>query len=218
MTTFIVGAMPLDDEYVRQLIESVPKKERFIIACDKGYYYINIVGYRPDLVIGDFDSANDDLYEHLLRDGKNLIRLNPVKDDTDIEAAVKYAFENTKGDIIILGALGGRLDHTLGNVSLLGMGLEHDRRIYLLDGLNKVRMIKAPAEITIEKASQHGKYVSIFPYMQKASGVTMEGFKYPLTNATLEGFNTLTVSNEIVDESATIKIEAGYLIVCETTD
>ncbi|MBR1623536.1 MAG: thiamine diphosphokinase, partial [Pseudobutyrivibrio sp.] len=110
------------------------------------------------------------------------------------------------------------LDHTLGNVSLLGMGLKHDRRIYLIDGQNKVQMIKAPTEITIEKASQHGKYISVFPYMQKASGVTMEGFKYPLTNVTLEGFSTLTVSNEIVDEYATIKIEDGYLIVCEATD
>ena len=79
MTTFIVGAMPLDDEYVRTLIESVPEKDRFIIACDKGYYYINMAGYSPDLVVGDFDSADSDLYEQLMRDGKEVIKLNPIK-------------------------------------------------------------------------------------------------------------------------------------------
>ena len=218
MTTFIVGAMPLDDEYVRTLIESVPEKDRFIIACDKGYYYINMAGYSPDLVVGDFDSADSDLYEQLMRDGKEVIKLNPIKDDTDIEAALQYAFECTKGDIIIIGAIGGRLDHTLGNVALLGMGLNHNRKIYLVDGLNRLQMIKAPEKITIKKASQHGKYISVFPYMGPVSGLTMEGFKYPLSDATLEGFNTLTVSNEIVDETATISIGEGYLIICETTD
>ena len=54
--------------------------------------------------------------------------------------------------------------------------------------------------------------------MGPVSGLTMEGFKYPLSDATLEGFNTLTVSNEIVDETATISIGEGYLIICETTD
>lgn len=218
MTTFIVGAMPLDDEYVRRVIESVPKSERFIIACDKGYYYINMAGYSPDLVVGDFDSADGDLYEHLMRDGKEVIKLNPIKDDTDIEAALQYAFESTKGDIVILGAIGGRLDHTLGNISLLGMGLKNNRKIYLMDGLNRIQMIQAPNKITLKKALQHGKYISVFPYMGPVAGLTMEGFKYPLSDATLEGFNTLTVSNEIVDESATISIDKGYLIICETTD
>ena len=218
MTTFIVRAMPLDEEYVRTLIESVPEKDRFIIACDKGYYYINMAGYSPDLVVGDFDSADGDLYEQLMRDGKEVIKLNPIKDDTDIEAALQYAFESTKGDIIIIGAIGGRLDHTLGNVALLGMGLNHNRKIYLVDGLNRLQMIKAPEKITIKKASQHGKYISVFPYMGPVSGLTMEGFKYPLSDATLEGFNTLTVSNEIVDETATISFGDGYLIICETTD
>ena len=98
------------------------------------------------------------------------------------------------------------------------MGLNHGRKVYLADGLNRVQMIKAPEKISMEKALQHGKYVSVFPYMGPVSGLTMEGFKYPLSDATLEGFNTLTVSNEIVNDLATIQIQSGYLIICESVD
>ncbi|WP_028235956.1 thiamine diphosphokinase [Pseudobutyrivibrio sp. MD2005] len=211
MITFIVGAMIKDIEFLKNVI-SESSEARFIIACDKGYEHVIAAGAKPDVIIGDFDSASQGEPEPACS-GK-IIKLNPIKDDTDIEAALRYAFDNTEGDITILGALGGRVDHSLGNIALLGMGLKEGRKVYLVDETNRLQMIGAGMKLVIKKDEQYGKYVSVFPYYGSAV-VTMEGFKYPLKNAKLEGFNTLTVSNEIVDTNATISLECGYLLVCE---
>jgi thiamine pyrophosphokinase len=217
MTTFIVGGMPLDDEYVRGIINEIPERERLIIACDKGYYHLNMASISTDLVIGDFDSAGEELYERLVSKGKKVIKLNPVKDDTDVESALKYAFDNTKGDIIILGAIGGRVDHTLGNIALLGMGLKNGRKVYLQDGTNRIQMIEG-GQTAILCPPNYQSYVSVFPYGGVAEGVTMKGFKYPLEDALIEGFSTLTVSNEIAGTSASISLKKGYLIIIESCD
>ena len=87
-----------------------------------------------------------------------------------------------------------------------------------MDENNRIRMIKSKQSITIAKAKQYGSYVSVFAYMGKAHGVNMTGFKYPLSDALLEGDNTLTVSNEIIEDNARISIDEGYLIVCESKD
>ncbi|SDB20296.1 thiamine pyrophosphokinase [Pseudobutyrivibrio sp. YE44] len=216
MITFIVGAMPLD-EYTKNIMLKVPERERMIIACDKGYFHLKEAKLVPDLVIGDFDSAGEELYKELVSQGINVVKLNPVKDDTDVEAALKYAFDNSTGDIVILGAIGGRLDHTLGNIALLGMALKNGRKAYLWDRTNRVQMIEGGQSITLEKALDY-KYVSVFPYGGLADGVNMEGFKYPVSDGTIEGFNTLTVSNELIEDTGEISIKKGYLIVMETKD
>ncbi|MCR5415641.1 MAG: thiamine diphosphokinase [Pseudobutyrivibrio sp.] len=218
MITFIIGAMPVEGQWIRDVVNTYEKDERTIIACDRGYFNTNMAGIIPDVVIGDFDSAGEVLYEHLMRENKNVIKLNPIKDDTDIEAALRYSFENTEGDIVILGALGGRIDHTLGNIALLGLGLEHGRDVYLQNAVNRVQMIPPNGELVLKKAEQYGKYVSVFPYMSEVTGLTMAGFKYPLEQATIKGFNTLTVSNEIEADIAYIRHQDGYLLVCETVD
>lgn len=215
MITFIVGAMIESPDYLKNTINSFSEAP-FIIACDKGYEHVLEAKLSADVIIGDFDSASKELPSGILDDA-NVIKLNPIKDDTDIEAALKYAFKNTTGDIIILGALGGRVDHSLGNIALLGMGLKEGRKVYLQDRLNRLQMLQAGQKLVMSIHEQYGKYVSVFPY-QSTACVTMEGFKYPLQCANIEGFNTLTVSNEIVDSYGSIFVESGYLLVCECAD
>ena len=142
--------------------------------------------------------------------------LNPEKDDTDTEYAIREAIRRGAMEIVVIGATGTRIDHVLGNISLLGIGLEEQIKISLVDEHNRIRMINQP--LTIRKAEQYGKYVSLIPFSEKVSGVTLRGLKYPLTDYTMGGFNSLGISNEIVSDEASISLSSGQLIVIESKD
>ncbi len=223
MIVFIIAGGKLNPEFAKGFIADHSFDKTLFIACDSGFESCLSLGVNPDIVVGDFDSISDDAYKKIENTGAEVIKLNPVKDDTDTEFALRLAFKRTKNtdEIYILGGTGARIDHTLGNISLLGLGLKHDREVILVDDRNYIQMLAPGWTLELEKDGkfgQFGKYVSVFPYGGIASGVTMKGFKYPLHRATLEGFNTLTVSNEIVDNFATIHVAEGYLIVCESRD
>lgn len=221
---FIIAGGDFDKDFATDFIKkNLGQGKPFIIACDKGFEHVRSIGLVPDITIGDFDSISKDAFVEIEKSGTEIIRLNPIKDDTDTEAALRLAAERGTNldEIYILGATGKRLDHFLGNISLLGLGLKLDRQVTLVDSYNYIRMIEAGWTLEIEKSGdfgQFGKYVSVFPYGGKAYGVDMTGFKYNLSDATLEGFNTLTVSNEITEDYAYITLKEGYLIVCESRD
>ena len=219
----IIGGGNINTSFAKEFIDRLDKSSLSIMACDSGYENCLAIGLEPDIVIGDFDSISREAYEKLQHSNAEVIKLNPVKDDTDIEAAVNIAIHKTSfGEFIyILGGTGKRLDHFLGNVNLLGMGCLKQRKVVIVDEYNYIQMISAGQVLNLSRegeGAQFGHYVSIFPYGGKATGVTMTGFKYPLENATIEGFNTLTVSNEITEEVGSISLKEGYLIVCETRD
>ena len=104
----------------------------------------------------------------------------------------------------------------LGNISLLGIGLEEDVRMELLDANNRIRM--TDHSVVLKKKQQYGKYLSLLPYSEKVTGVTLKGVKYPLDNYTMGGFNSLGISNEIVDAEASIELKSGRLLVIESRD
>ncbi|MBE5915078.1 MAG: thiamine diphosphokinase [Pseudobutyrivibrio ruminis] len=219
----IIGGGSINTSFAKEFIDRLDKSSLSIMACDSGYENCLAIGLEPDIVIGDFDSISREAYEKLQHSNAEVIKLNPVKDDTDIEAAVNIAIHKTSfGEFIyILGGTGKRLDHFLGNVNLLGMGCLKQRKVVIVDEYNYIQMISAGQVLDLSRegeGAQFGHYVSIFPYGGKAAGVTMTGFKYPLENATIEGFNTLTVSNELIESVGSITLKEGYLIVCETRD
>ena len=220
MKTIIIGGGHWDLDFLKGFIEDFNDPLLYIIACDSGFETCIALGLEPQVIIGDFDSVSEDGLKRIKASRAKVVELNPVKDDTDIEAALQVAIDNTNDwdEIYILGGTGKRIDHLLGNINLLGLGLKKNRNVIIVDEYNYIQMITAGQVKQIKRSEQFGKYVSVFPYLGKASGVTMTGFKYPLSKATLEGFNTLTVSNEILEERATIELTAGYLIVCESRD
>lgn len=218
MRYVIVAGGTIDYTFTNDFLKEAKREHQFIIACDKGYEACEYLGVAPDIVIGDFDSAGEKALEKIKEKKIAHKVLNPIKDDTDTEAALHYAIEKSHdGDYIyILGGTGTRVDHLLGNIALLGMGLRENRNVILLDRNNNIRMIK-PGDLCRIDANE-GKYVSVVPYMGPVSGLTMEGFKYPLKDATVEGFNTLTISNEVAETTGKITIDKGNLIVIESID
>ena len=143
-------------------------------------------------------------------------KLIPEKDDTDTESAIWLAIRRGAERITLLGATGTRLDHVLGNIELLGIGLKAGIPIQICDAHNRIRMIDRG--MTLARKEQFGTYVSLIPYTECVGHLTLKGFKYPLTDACLRGFCSLGVSNEIVADTAEISFESGILLVVESKD
>ena len=187
------------------------------IAADSGMHFFHAAGIRPDLVAGDFDSADPQVLTCYEADPEvEVIRLNPIKDDTDTEFAIRTAIRRGADAIDILGATGSRLDHVLGNLTLLGIGLEEGVSICMIDPHNRMRMISS--SLHIRREEQFGRFISLLPFAGPVTGVTLRGMKYPLDHYTMGGFNSLGVSNEILADEAEIELSGGFLLVIESRD
>lgn len=195
-----------------------------IIAVDGGLRFLHEVGLHPTDIAGDFDTIDPRvlaLYEN--REDVRIHRFNPQKDDTDSEIAVRLALEYESTYIDMLGAVGSRLDHTLGNIRLLGLihqagKSSFPREAYIYNRNNRVRLVEK--ECVLKKEETFGKYVSLLPFTQTVTGITLEGFLYPLREHTMDIFHTPTlgISNEIVEAEARITCREGVLLVIEAMD
>ena len=215
MNYLIVSGGQTDRDFAYKVIKNGGFE--VIIAADSGMDFLHSIEITPDVIVGDFDSADKDILEYYRQlEMVDIIMLNPEKDETDTESAIRFAIQNGADCITILGGTGSRIDHMLGNVCLLGIGLEERIDIFLLDKNNKIRMIDK--ELSIEKEKQFGKYVSLIPFGGNVEGLTLKGMKYPLDNYNMGGFNSLGISNEIVDDTALITFEKGVLLVIESRD
>lgn len=202
-----------------QIKEYINNYSPFIIAVDSGAKSCIDINIRPDVALGDFDSIDTKYLSYLPKwekFGTKIIKLNPIKDDTDTEFALNYAIKNTTGDIFLFGATGSRLDHTISNANLLFLGLKPNRRIELIDKNNKIYLKNSSFEI--EKNKQYGDFISLFPFNGIVEGLTLKGFFYTLNNHRLDGLSSLCVSNEITEEVAYITFDSGTLLVIESRD
>lgn len=215
MKCLIVTGGDTSDEFASQVVKNGGYE--IIIAADSGMEFLYRVGIVPDIIVGDFDSADADILDFYREQEQiEICVLNPVKDDTDTESAIREAIDRGATNITIIGGTGTRLDHVLGNITLLGIGLEEGVSITLLDPHNCVRMYDRP--VTIKKEEQYGQYISVLPYSDFVENVTITGMKYPLNNYRMGGFNSLGVSNEIVDEEAHISFDKGIILLIESRD
>lgn len=215
MRYIIISGGHIDDVFALNYIKE--NKYDCMIAADSGMNFLHRNNLVPDVIAGDFDSVDaESLDEFLGMSEVEVLRLNPVKDDTDTEFVIREAIRRGATEITVLGATGTRLDHVLANVNLLGIGLEEGVSIELVDVHNRIRMIKD--SLTISKEEQFGSFVSILPVRGDAKGVTLEGMKYPLENADIACFSSLGISNEITDETAKISVKQGVLLVIESRD
>lgn len=215
MNYVIISGGSIDDAFAVEWLQ----KNKFdkLIAADSGMNFLYRNNIIPDIIAGDFDSvSSESLNSFSNMDGVEMLCLNPIKDDTDTEFVIREAIRRGAKEITLLGATGTRLDHVFGNMHLLGIGLQENVKITLVDAHNRIRIISD--ELIIEKSEQFGEFVSLLPIDGTASGVTLEGFKYTLTNAVISSFSSLGISNEIVEEKARIKIKDGVLLVIESRD
>lgn len=179
----------------------------YVITADRGHEYAEIFGLSPDIKIGDFDSSSSPN-----QDSSEVITLPSEKNMTDTEAALDIAATKHPSIITILGGLGGRFDHTMGNIALLS---KYDLPIEIIDSQNMVTLA-TPGEYIFKNRGY--KYISLIPYTSNVSGVNISGVKYPLSDTTLLNSSTLGISNEIISEKCILSFEDGKLLVCQSKD
>ena len=177
-------------------------------AADGGQHHLARLGLRPERVIGDLDSLNAAEVRQLEADGVALERYPVDKDETDLELALNRAIQEGYAIIRIVGALGGRLDQTLGNLFLLQRSDLAGLDVRLEDGSEEVFLIRERCEV----AGAPGDTLSLLPLGGAAHGVTTVGLKYPLKGETLYPEKTRGISNVMLAESAAVSLEGGVLV------
>ena len=191
-----------------------------IIAADSGYLTARRFGFRPELLLGDLDSLDRTrLAPHELDELDKLI-VPAVKDDTDTQLAVETLFERfgTDIDIVIVGGLGGRLDHTLSSVFLLEYIAKKGAAAIMTDGRNRVRVMTAHGTTQRLRIARGYKYLSLVSLSDVCEGVSVGGVFYPLSGATLTRDWSYAVSNEITADHADISLNSGIMLVIESRD
>jgi len=193
-----------DSDFYRSLIAPTD----LVICADGGASNALALGLQPQVVIGDLDSFDESLRSQLEKRHCQFIVHPARKNETDLELAMKYAAEQGAQEILILGALGDRLDHTLANVLLLALPELRPVKVKILDGRQEVFLIRD--EVLIE--GQVGDTLSLLPLTEEVTGIYTEGLEYPLENGTLYLGPALGVSNTLTAPQARIRIGQGLLL------
>ncbi len=165
----------------------------------------------PAVVIGDMDSLTEEELTPMREAGVKMIQHPQDKNETDFELALGYTADAGFSEILIVGALGGRLDQTLGNLALLSQADLAGRQVWMEDGQETVRFVRERVTFT----GKPGDIVSLIPWGSEVSGVTTEGLRWPLRQETLQPERTRGISNEMVGETASVSIEAGLLLLVQ---
>ncbi len=181
--------------------------DEFVIAVNGGLQNALKIGVEPDLIIGDLDSISEEILFDFKESGIPIKSFPPQKNESDLEIAIDEAVGMKPQEIIIVGALGKRIDHSLFNIFLLLK--------YKDIG---IRIIAAGEEVFLCKKSQEmdfpeGTTISLVPLTPTVNGVTLDGFKYPLHDEDLYMNSSRGLSNVLVESPGTIKFRSGEMLV-----
>lgn len=180
-----------------------------VIAADGGLNHAREMGINVDFVIGDFDSLVGEIPQ-----SGDVVRLPAQKDDPDLLSALKVGWNRGAREFHIIGALGGRIDHTIANIQLLALIAQHGGIGFLYgNGFIVTAMRDGRLDFQAWSAGV-GRMVSVFSHDDQSHGVTERGLKYELTDATLANTVVRGLSNEFCDNTpASIDVSDGTLIV-----
>ena len=175
----------------------------YIVFCDSGLRHLEPLQVKPSLIVGDFDSHDN---PHL--DVETIV-LPCEKDDTDTVFAVKEAIKRGFDDFLLIGVVGARLDHTLGNVSSLLYLDSLGKNGYIIDDYSEMEIVSnKPAYI-----ENSFSFFSLLNISGTAKRVTIKNAKYPLNDGEISCEYQYGISNEVVGEIAEISIREGKLLL-----
>ena len=197
----IVGGAKIENyAVVKQYISD----KDFFIFCDSGLSHQSHLGRTPNLIVGDFDSFK------MPDESTETIVLPREKDDTDTFFAVKEAVSRGFSEFLFIGVCGGRLDHTLGNLSILLYLNKNGCRGTIVDDYSEIELVgKDEKEIACTFP-----YFSVLNITGKASGITIKNAKFPLRNATISCDYQYGISNEpLPDKSASVSVSEGCALL-----
>lgn len=209
------------------------KKRSFqhVIAVDAGARAAEMLGLKPDYLVGDFDTLGaQELEAWEKAPDVNICRYRPEKDDTDTEIALKLAVGLEGGEraqelegggffperVVLLGATGTRLDHTLANIFMLEQLEAAGLTACIVDANNRISV--HAAGFSFEREELYGTYVSFLALTPCVEGLTLTGFRYPLSGRCLRQDSSLCVSNEPAAQRMRVEFLSGRLLMIEASD
>ena len=194
---------------------NVIDEEDFIIGADRGAWFLVTNGFTPDIAVGDFDSVSAEALQEIESKSKTTITCDAVnKDLTDSELALDLAMDQQPESIMLLGVTGTRIDHTLASIQMMTRALQRQINCYVMDSHNFITLTGSQA--LVENLGY--TYVSLLPLTPEVTGITLEGFQYPLTDATLKLGQSLAVSNKLIASTGTVSIRSGLLLIIQSKD
>ena len=197
------GIPPKKDELAGHI-----KKADCVIGVDGAADVLYLYNIKPHILIGDFDTADPAHVKYFEESNVRVIKLPQEKNETDTEAAVNYAIDNNAGDILILGATGMRIDHTLANISMLVRAESSGVKCRIIDEYNEIMVSNKDFRLT----GEIGQTISILPLTGELC-VSATNLKYPLNDLNLRFGSARGVSNIMEKTYADLKITGGYALI-----
>jgi thiamine pyrophosphokinase len=197
----------IEPENLRPRLRSTDR----IFCANGGTVHALALGLRPEAIIGDLDSLSPELVSKLAAEGVAIHRHPVRKDQTDLELAFEVAIAENPDEILLVTALGGRLDQTLANIFLLTRPAYSSVRLTLVDGFQSAWVLHSHQ--TLALAGQPGDTLSLVPLTPIVQQVNLTGVEWPLVEAQLTFGSTWSISNALTTSQATIQIGEGMVLV-----
>ena len=189
----------------------------YVIAADAGLEVLRPLRISPNAVVGDLDTVDKKVLEEYQNQPDIEFEIHkPEKDETDTELALLTAARQGCEAVDILGALGGRMDHAIGNIQLMYQFFCQGMEVNIYDARNRLYLLGGHKVFHREKV--YGKYISFLPMTETVEGLTLRGFKYPLQRRTIGLGTSLCISNELKREEGILELERGVLLCVEAHD
>ena len=196
-----------DPEFIRQKLKDA--NAPVILCADGAARYLRLLNIIPNFIIGDMDSIDDGTVRYFDEKGSTILTYPSDKDETDTQLALEYALKLQPDEIFIFGALGGRTDHALANIALLIMGVKQGVHVKIVDEMCEIFIVNQQSIVEGEA----GQTVSLLPLSSEVTGITLEGFEYPLSGGVMEIGRPYGISNRLLAEKGIITVGSGYLLV-----
>ncbi|TKD71700.1 thiamine diphosphokinase [Pseudalkalibacillus hwajinpoensis] len=209
---YIVAGGPVED-LPQNLLE---EKDVRWVGVDRGVYTLLQNGILPEHGFGDFDSVTSKERAWMESHDLPFTVYPSEKDHTDLEIALDWAINENPEAITMFGVTGGRLDHSWMNVQMLIKGVKSHIRLALEDRLNRLEM-KEPGFFVVKEDARF-PYMSFLAFTPEVKGLTLDGYRYPLSNQTISWGSSLCISNELVKEKGSYSFTEGILLVVRSSD
>ena len=188
----------------------------YIICADGGAKHAVALNLIPNLITGDFDSIDQKTLDNFLATGSQIMQYPTEKDEVDTELALIEAIKLNPKEILLMGVVGDRLDHTLGNIQLLVLPVSQGIDCYIISDRHIISLITPDCPAVI--AGEQGDLLSLLPMTQTVCGVVSQGLKWNLQDSTFKFGHPLGISNVLLGNSAEVRIKEGVMLLIRVSE
>ena len=203
----VTGGQIRDLIFLRSKLSELNPSE--IICADSGARHLYAIGIIPQFIIGDMDSITPAMLDHFRERGSRIVKYPEAKDETDTQLALEYAISLAPDEIYVFGAFGTRIDHVLGNISLLILSAKKGIHTKLIDEWCEAFVVDRECVID----GEIGQTVSLLPISDAVTGINLDGFEYSLNDGVMETGRSYGISNRLTAARGVISVSTGCLLV-----